>query len=437
MIVRRNPPTNPQRPARSPRPQRDADEKWARRRDMALSILGWSLVIAGVLWLASHIVHTLLMLALAALFAYALAPGVALLHRRLPKWLAVIIVYVIVLAIVAAVFSLLISAIITEVTALATQVTSVLSPNAASANTPLFRALKRFGVSTSQIVAARDWATHQLAGAAGAAAVIVTGLFSGLLDVVLVTVLSIYLLIDGPRIIAWLRHDLPLSQRTRGEFMLDTFERVAGGYVRGELILCTLIGVLVGVGMQFIGVPFATLLGVLAFFFEFIPFLGPLFSAVACLLVGASLGWVTMIIILVYFIFIHIIEGYVVGPRVLGRSLGLHPAISIVALLVGGEVFGLWGALFAAPIAGIVQVVLSALWMEWRESHPTQFPDEDGQAEEDLPEPALNIFSPPPDAATPPATPDDARSGAPGQAIKPGAAQHTAQPDAPPASRTS
>src|SRR6185437_2431848 len=272
MIVRRNPPTNPQRPARSPRPERSAEDKWARRRDMALSILGWSLVVAGILWLASHIVHTLLMLALAALFAYALAPGVALLHRRLPKWLSVIIVYIVVLAIVAAVFSLLISAIITEVTGLAAQVTSVLSPNAASANTPLFRALNRFGIS------ARDWATHQLEGAAGAAATIVTGLFSGLLDVVLVTVLSVYLLIDGPRVVAWLRHDLPLSQRTRGEFMLDTFERVAGGYIRGELILCSLIGVLVGVGMQLLGLPFATLLGVLAFFFEFIPFLGPLFS---------------------------------------------------------------------------------------------------------------------------------------------------------------
>jgi len=406
---------------------------------MALSILGWSLVVAGILWLASHIVHTLLMLALAALFAYALAPGVALLHRRLPKWLSVIIVYIVVLAIVAAVFSLLISAIITEVTGLAAQVTSVLSPNAASANTPLFRALNRFGISASQIASARDWATHQLEGAAGAAATIVTGLFSGLLDVVLVTVLSVYLLIDGPRVVAWLRHDLPLSQRTRGEFMLDTFERVAGGYIRGELILCSLIGVLVGVGMQLLGLPFATLLGVLAFFFEFIPFLGPLFSAVACLLVGASLGWVTMALVLVYFVFIHIIEGYVVGPRVLGRSLGLHPAISIVALLVGGEVFGLWGALFAAPIAGIVQVVLSALWTEWRESHPAQFPDEDDQAEEDLPEPALNIFNSPPDAApdatpdaTPtPAAPDEERRAASGQAIKPGATQRTAQPDAP------
>jgi predicted PurR-regulated permease PerM len=363
---------------------------------MAVAIVGWSVIIAGIVWLASHIVHTLLLLALAAFFAYALAPAVGILHRKLPKWLSVVIVYLVVLAIVAAIFSILISAVVTEVTALAKQLTALLSPGSESSNTPLYRTLRNFGVTGSQIAAARDWATRQLGGVAGAAAPFVTGLFSGLLDVVLVTVMSIYLLVDGPRVAAWLRHDMPVSQRMRSEFMVDTLERVAGGYIRGELILCTLVGVLVGVGMQLIGLPFATLLGVLAFFFEFIPFLGPIFSAAACLLVGASMGWVTLALVLGYFILVHIIEGYVVGPRVLGRSLGLHPAISIVALLIGGEVFGLWGALFAAPIAGVVQVVLSALWSEWRESHPTQFPDEEDMTDDDAQEPALNIFSPAP-----------------------------------------
>jgi uncharacterized membrane protein YraQ (UPF0718 family) len=84
---------------------------------------------------------------------------------------------------------------------------------------------------------------------------------------------------------------------------------------------------------------------------------------------------VTVVLVAAYFILIHIIEGYVLGPRILGRSLGLHPAISIVALLIGGEVFGLWGALFAAPIAGIIQVVLSTFWRELRESHPQMFPE--------------------------------------------------------------
>ena len=384
--------------ARRQAAQRSAESRWARRRDAALAILGWAAIIAGVLWLASHIVHTLLMLALAALFAYALAPAVTLLHRFLPKWLAILIVYVAVLAIIGAIFSLLISAVITEVSALADQVKFLLSPGSAGANTSLYRALQRLGVSASQITDARRWITQQLGGAAGAAAPIVTGVVSGLLDVVLVTVLSIYLLVDGQRIATWLRHDMPVSQRMRSEFLLDTLERVAGGYIRGELLLCTLIGLLVGIGMQLIGVPFAVLLGVLAFFFEFIPFLGPLLSAAVCVMAGVSMGWVTVVLILAYFVFIHIIEGYVVGPRIFGHSLGLHPAISIVALLAGGEVFGLWGALFAAPFAGIVQVVLAALWSEWRESHPAQFPDEDDLPDADTPEPALNIFTPAPDS---------------------------------------
>ncbi len=377
--------------------QRSAESRWSGRRDAALAILGWAAIIAGVLWLASHIVHTLLMLALAGLFAYALAPAVTLLHRFLPKWLAVTIVYLAVLAIVGAIFSLLISAIITEVSGLAKEVEFLLSPSSPNADSPLYRTLKQLGVSSSQIEVARGWITQQLGGAAGAAAPIVTGVASGVLDTLLVTVLSIYLLIDGPRVVSWLRRETPVTQRMRSEFLLDTLQRVAGGYIRGELILCTLIGLLVGIGMQLLGVPFATLLGVLAFFFEFIPFLGPLLSAAVCLLAGASHGWLTLALIVVYFVFIHIIEGYVVGPRIFGRSLGLHPAISIVALLIGGEVFGLWGALFAAPIAGIIQVVLSAMWGEWRESHPTQFPDEDTLPSDEMPEPALNIFTPTPD----------------------------------------
>lgn len=372
------------------RPTRDAirqaprgpDIIWSRRRDMALAIVGWAVVFGGVFWLASHIVHTLLMLIIAALLAYALAPAVTMLQRFAPKWMAVLAVYILVLAVVVGVFTLLVSTVVTEVTALARLVTEMLSPDQVSASSPIYQTLSRLGVSSGQIGAARNWATGQLAGAAGVAAPILTGVLNGLLDFVLITVLSIYLLLDGPRVVRWLHGELPVGQRPLGGFLLDTIEQVAGGYIRGELILCSLIGALVAAGMFLLGVPFAILLGVLAFFFEFIPFLGPWMSAVACVIVAFSQGWVTVALVLVYFVVIHILEGYVIGPRVLGRSLGLHPAISIVALLIGGEVFGLWGALFAAPIAGIMQVLLSTFWREWREAHPTLFPAEPESAEQ-------------------------------------------------------
>lgn len=403
-------PQNTSSAPRSLRPARSAENPWARRRDAALAIVGWALIVGGVLWLAGHIVHTLLILALAALFAYAIAPAVSLLHRKLPKWLSVSIVYIIVLAIFMAVLYILISAIVTEVTMLVAQLRSILSLGSNAASSPLMKALKGFGITSSQLAAARAWLTSQLAGVASAVTPIVTGVLGGLLDVLLIAVLSIYFLYDGPRVVAWLRREMPLSQRNRGEFAIDALQRVAGGYIRGELILCTLIGLLVGGGMQLIGLPFATLLGALAFFFEFIPFLGPMFSFVACMLVAATQGWVTLLIVLVYFLFIHAIEAYIVGPRVLGRSLGLHPAISIVALLIGGEVFGLWGALFGAPIAGLVQVLLATIWREWRVSHPAQFPDGDAPADDAVAEPGLNIFGPAPPPPTQPAPDNPAPS---------------------------
>jgi predicted PurR-regulated permease PerM len=79
--------------------------------------------------------------------------------------------------------------------------------------------------------------------------------------------------------------------------------------------------------------------------------------------------------VLGYFVAIHILEGYIVAPRVLAKAVGLHPAISIIALLVGAQILGIWGALFAAPLVGFVQVLFTAAWVEWRHDHLSQFAD--------------------------------------------------------------
>ena len=72
------------------------------------------------------------------------------------------------------------------------------------------------------------------------------------------------------------------------------------------------------------------------------------------------------LIVLGYFVFVHIIEGDVVGPRIMGRAVGIHPATGLIALVAGTELFGIWGALFAAPLAGLLQSILVAAWIEFR-----------------------------------------------------------------------
>jgi predicted PurR-regulated permease PerM len=146
-----------------------------------------------------------------------------------------------------------------------------------------------------------------------------------------------------------------------------------GGYIRGQLSLAVLVGLLVGVGMALFHVPYALLLGVVAFVLEFIPILGTLASGAICTLLALTQGWLIALGVLVYFIVVHILEGDIIGPRIVGEAVGLHPIVSIAALVAGSELFGIWGALFASPIAGVLQALLVALWIQWRATHPEQF----------------------------------------------------------------
>src|SRR5262249_41187543 len=138
-----------------------------------------------------------------------------------------------------------------------------------------------------------------------------------------------------PRVNRWLRSGVPLSYRARVSFLMDTLTRVVGGYIRGQLTLAVLVGVLVGVGMAVLQVPFAILLGVMAFVLEFIPFLGVIISGAACVLLGLTQGWLTALLVLGWFVVIHVIEGDVIGPRIVGSAVGLHPAVSLIALIAG------------------------------------------------------------------------------------------------------
>ena len=131
--------------------------------------------------------------------------------------------------------------------------------------------------------------------------------------------------------------------------LLDVLQNVVGGYIRGQLLLSAIIAVIVGVGMQLLREPYAVLIGVLSFVMEFIPVLGTIFTGVISVLIALTQGWLTTLLVLVFFILVHILEGYVLAPRIVGRAVGLHPVISLLALTAGAELFGPWGAIFAAP----------------------------------------------------------------------------------------
>jgi predicted PurR-regulated permease PerM len=370
-----------QRPALpvAPEPATSA-QRWARRRDIVFTTLGWILIAGLGLWVASYLIRPLLLLIVAGLLAYALMPAVTLLSRYMPRWLAILLVYICIVSVLGGILYLIVSTAAEQISSLAGFVSQMLTSPASGENSPLVQRLERLGIPHSLIQSAGAQLLAQTQSLATSVVPILESVFNTVLDLILVVVLSVYMLVDGQRMAVWLRTSAPVKVRPNVNFLLGTLRRVVGGYIRGQLILSSLVGLLVGLGMGLLRLPYALLLGVLAFTLEFIPIIGVFVSGAACVLVALTQGWILALIVLGYFIVVHVIEGDVVGPRVVGKAVGVHPAVSIVALIAGADLFGIWGALFASPLAGILQAVLAELWRVWREVHANQFPEQFGAA---------------------------------------------------------
>lgn len=354
--------------------------KWARRRDIPIAILAWLILGGLIIWASGYIIRSLLAVTVAALLAFALTPAVKFLQRFVPRILAVIIVYLVVLSGISFLLYEIVSTTVGQVSTLVTNLQAVLAdPKQLASFTHFFQ---RFGITTDQLRGIVQAIEQQATGIVGGALPLLSGIADFMLDVIIVAVLSIYLLLDGERAVAWLRRNAPVVQRERIHFFLDTLERVVGGYIRGQLIMSATVGLLVGIGMALFGVPYAVLLGVVAFILEFIPIIGTILSGALCVLIAFSHGWVIALFVLLYFIGVHILEGDILAPRIVGRAVGVHPAVSLFALLAGAELFGIWGAVLGSPLAGLIQAVLVTVWQDWRANHPEQFPEDEEEIED-------------------------------------------------------
>jgi predicted PurR-regulated permease PerM len=147
--------------------------------------------------------------------------------------------------------------------------------------------------------------------------------------------------------------------------------------------MATLMSILVTGGAYVIGVPYAALIGVIVFFFEFIPQIGAYISGAIGVLFALTAGWQTGLIYAIYVSILQgIVDGQILAPRILGHSVGIHPVISVFFMFVFGTLFGLWGAFLAAPIVGVIQVFVVSSWSAWQQREPEQFPEVQEQKEQ-------------------------------------------------------
>ena len=350
---------------RVPPPLPPASRNWQRALLLPLTILAWMVIGIIALWLLGHIAHALLVIVLAVIVTFAVAPLVQFFERRLTRPLAILIAYLLGIGLVLGLGSLLVSTAVRQVSTLVEMLPSYVSRlDTMNPETPVFLGPFHVTVADVRAIEQQILAELQVSGTSLAADTLrlINRLASVLVDIALIILLSIYFSIDAKRTVDWLRYRISPGLRRYTPYFLSVTNTVVGGYVRGTLTLALLIGALVGVGLQLLGVPYALLLGILAFFMQFVPVVGVLISGTLSVLVAFPQGWGITLAVLVYFIGVHILESYIIGPRLMGHAVGIHPAVAIIALLVGTELFGVWGALFGAPLAGLLQAIVVGIW---------------------------------------------------------------------------
>jgi predicted PurR-regulated permease PerM len=354
---------------------------WMRRLIISTTILVWIVLLGVFFWLVGRMAQAFLLLAIGAILAYTIYPLVRLLQRVLSRPLAITVVYLLVLGLLSVLVYFVIVTLIDQLTSLIQYISSVNNGGRTNQLQPVLDVLKQVGISQEQLRQFGQQILGQLQGVVGNVAPVITNVFNVFLNTVLVAMLSIYFLLSGPRVTQWLRTKTPASQRPRIHFLLDTLATVIGGYIRGNVLMATVISILTGIGIAIVGVPYAFLLAVLAFVLEFIPIIGIYITSVAVVLLALTQGWVTGVLALAIVLLLQLLENNVLSPRIVGRAVGINPIVSVFALIAGTNLFGIAGAFFAAPVAGVIQALLQAFWTHWREQYPEEFVEEGKESE--------------------------------------------------------
>ena len=369
-----------------PSPPSETITTWTRRFLIALTILAWFGIAAMLIWGLRLIGAVLLLYSIAALLAFVLYPLVKALGRVVGRRAAALLAMALVVASAVALIYWLGMALVEQGGVLADRLAFLTQPHAIQQLPWLAHVLHSMGVDPSTVrLPLNQWVQEVVAGS-GNLAGIVGGVVFALVNVVAAITIMTYLLLDGSRLVRWLRGSTPMVYRPSINFLLDTLNEKMGGFLRGQLLVVVIITCLTGIGASLIGLPYLAIFVAMVFISEFVPVLGGYVAGTIGILFGFSHS-IAMGLTMIAFtaIMFGVVEGQILIPRITGRAVQVHPLVVLAGLLIGAELFGLPGALFAPIVTGVLDVIVRALWATYRYLHPQEFP----HAPEPAPPPPL------------------------------------------------
>jgi predicted PurR-regulated permease PerM len=316
-----------------------------------------------ILWSLYEVRDVLLIIYVSVLLAIGFGPIVrAIEHQkivrigtgRLPRWLAILLVYGLIVATLAEVGLLIVPPLIDQAQELWKQLPSLVE----RAQTRLID----FGLLDHPLTleeAVRSGPAPS--NAVGTVATAVTRVFSGMFGFITILILTFYLLVEAESLMSGFARLFPRGERPRVEEASRKISAKVSAWLSGQLILASTIGASAAIGLFLLNVPYFYVLALVAAIGELIPIVGPIVSAVPAVIVAFTVSTQTGVLVLVFFLLQQQVENHLLVPKVMERQVGVSPVIVVVALLLGGALLGIVGALLAVPTAAILQVVVQEL----------------------------------------------------------------------------
>lgn len=185
----------------------------------------------------------------------------------------------------------------------------------------------------------------------------IIGMFSRIISFVIIPILTFYFIKDKDYFKKKIHMMIPKKHRTEVTRLSREIDVVLGKFIRGQLIVASFIGVATAIGLLIMNINFALIIGLIAGIANVIPYFGPVIGIIPGVFFALLDAPIKALWVIIFFTIIQQIESSVLAPKIVGDSVGLHPVVIIVSLLLGGRFFGIIGMLLAVPTAAVIKIL--------------------------------------------------------------------------------
>jgi len=334
-----------------------SDREYRRRLfETVLTIAGTGTVLAA-LWAARE---ALMLVYVSALIAMGFAPIVVVIEqrhatgrRKVPRWLAILLIYLTILAVIVLVGLMIIPPLVAQAESLWTKLPGEFNK---LQNFLIQHKLMTHRVTLEEAV--QNAPSGASGNAVGTVLVAISSVIGGLFRLITILILTFYLLIEANAMFEYFARFLPTSRRADVALAAREAVTKVSAWLRAQFVLAGVMGVFAAIGLWFMGVPYFYVIALIAAIGETIPIVGPVIGGVTAVAVAITVSPRLALTVGLYFLVLHQLEANVLVPKIMERRVGVSPVAVMIALLIGGALWGLVGAILAIPTAAILSVIV-------------------------------------------------------------------------------